>query len=186
LRQRLVRALRHRAAHARAADVGEDCLAVAAVPAAVASAPEVDLAGPPLERDLDRAFELARDAVGADEVPAGAARDHRELDVEAGDPVDDLVHGSVPADRHEQVGVRRRLARELGQVTRALREQRVAAQTERRGSVRELGPAASCGAVLRGRIDQEDGSRHRLRCRPQAGRALLARPSEMTRRTDCC
>jgi hypothetical protein len=91
------------------------------------NAPEVDLARPPVERDVDRALELARNLVGTDEVPAGAARDHRQLDIEAGDAVCDLVQGAVPTDRDEQVGVGRGLTRELGQVPGALREQRVAA-----------------------------------------------------------
>jgi hypothetical protein len=73
------------------------------------------------------------------------------------------VHGPIPADRDEEVGVRRRLARELGQVPRTLREQRVAAQPERRGSVRELGPAASRGAVLGGRVDQKNDSLNEIR-----------------------
>jgi hypothetical protein len=39
---------------------------------------------------------------------------------------------------------------------RALREQRVAAQPERRGLVSELRPPASRGAVLGGWVDEED------------------------------
>jgi len=65
------------------------------------------------------------------------------------------MHGSVAADRDEELGVRGGLASELGQVSRAFREQRVAAQPECRGSVRELRPAASGGAVLGGRVDEE-------------------------------
>jgi hypothetical protein len=66
------------------------------------------------------------------------------------------VHGPVPADRDEEVGVSGGLARELGEVSLALREQRVAAQPERRGLVSKLRPPASCGAVLGGRVDEED------------------------------
>jgi hypothetical protein len=73
------------------------------------------------------------------------------------------VHGSVSADRDEQVGVRGGLACELGQVPWALREQRVAAQPERRGSVRELRPAASRSAVLGGRVDEEKDPLNELR-----------------------
>jgi len=73
------------------------------------------------------------------------------------------VHGPVPADCDEEVGVRSGLSRELGQVPRALREQRIAAQPERRGPVRELRPAASGGAVLGGRVDEERDSLNGIR-----------------------
>jgi hypothetical protein len=73
------------------------------------------------------------------------------------------VHGSVPADRDEEVGIGGGLARELGQVPRALREQRIAAQPERGGAVRELRPAASGGAVLGGRVDEERDSFNGIR-----------------------
>jgi hypothetical protein len=73
------------------------------------------------------------------------------------------VHGSIPADRDEEVGVRGGLAGELGQVPWPLREQRVAAQPERRSSVRELRPAATRGAVLGGRVDEEDDSLNGIR-----------------------
>ena len=42
------------------------------------------------------------DCVGADEIAAGASGEDRELDVcPAGDPVHDLVDGSVAADGHQ-------------------------------------------------------------------------------------
>jgi hypothetical protein len=49
------------------------------------------------------------------------------------------------------------LPRQLGELTGPLGEQRVASQSEGPGAVRELGPAAAGGAVLGGRIDEEDG-----------------------------
>ena len=141
-----------------ARDVREQRLALGAVPAEVVRPAEVDLARAPAQRDLDRGLELARDAVGADEVPARPARDHGELDVEAGDPVDDLVHRPVAADRHEQRRAAvRRLARELDQVAGPLGEQRVALQPERGRPVGELGPAPPGRAVLGRGVDQEDG-----------------------------
>ena len=81
------------------------------------------------ERHVDGVFDLARDPVGADEVPARAARDHRHLGliVEIGDPVHDLVHGAVPADDDEQLRAAvGRLAGELAELARAFREERVA------------------------------------------------------------
>jgi hypothetical protein len=47
--------------------------------------------------------EVVRDPIGADEVPAGAAREDGDLDVFAfGDPVRDFVDGTVAADDDEQ------------------------------------------------------------------------------------
>jgi hypothetical protein len=66
------------------------------------------------------------------------------------------VHGPVPADHDEEVGVRGSLARELGQVAPVLRKQRIAAQPERRGLVSELRPPSSRGAVFGGRVDEKD------------------------------
>ena len=182
---RLVGALGDRAAHAGAGDVREQRLAFGAVPAEVARAPKVDLSRPAAQRDLDRGLELARDAVGADEVPAGAARDHGQLDVEAGDPVDDLVHGAVAADRHEQRRRRRGLARELGQVARPLGEQRVALQPERGRLVRELRPAPTRRAVLGRGVDQEDRVANGRRSRSRARRASCGRPRRAARRPRC-
>jgi hypothetical protein len=73
------------------------------------------------------------------------------------------VDGPVPADCDEEVGVGGGLARELGQVPRALREQRIAAQPERRGPVRELRPAPSGGAVLGSGVDEERDSLNGIR-----------------------
>ena len=76
----------------------------------------------PVERDLERAVESRGMPHAAHEVPAGAARDHGELDVAArsspSEPVDDLVDRAVAADDDEQLRRRRarRRARELGQV----------------------------------------------------------------------
>ena len=161
----LVRALGDRAAHPGARDVGEEGLAVAPVPAAVPRPAEVDHAGPPAQSDLDGRFEASRDAVGADEVPARAARDHRQLDVLApGDPVHDLVDGAVAADDDEQAraAVGRR-PRELRELPGPLGEERVAPQPERGRRMRELGPAPAGRAVLRGGVDEEDGANGRVR-----------------------
>ena len=120
--RRLVRALRDRAAHACARDVREVRLAVAPVPGAEVDAAEVDRARLAGQRHVDRAVELVRDPVGADEVPARAARDDRDLDaLEPGDPVRDLVHRAVAADDDEQ---------------------RRAAERPRRARARRAGPAA--------------------------------------------
>jgi hypothetical protein len=61
------------------------------------------------------------------------------------------------------------LVRELGELARPLGEERVAAQAQRRGSVRELGPAPAVGAVLRRGVDEKDGVAN--------GEAPLAVPS---------
>ena len=58
----------------------------------------------PSTRDVDRAVELVRNAVRADEVPAGAARDDGDLGLlEVVDPVRDLVDRAVAADDDEQL-----------------------------------------------------------------------------------
>ena len=157
--RRLVRALGDRAAHAGAGDVGEPRLARARRPRAVAGAAEVDPPRPPVAGDGDRLLELARDAVGADEVPAGAARDHGELDASsAGEAVDDLVHRAVAADATISFAPRSAASRaSRPSWPGPVGEQRVAGQAERRGLVRELGPAPPGGAVLGGRVDEEDG-----------------------------
>jgi hypothetical protein len=121
-------------------------------------AAEVDLAHGSAQGDLDRGLELARDLVRADEVTSRSARDERELDVQAGDPVGDLVHGSVPADCDEELGAAiDGLAREFTQVARPLREKGVALEPERCGGMGELRPAPAGAAVLGGGVDEEDG-----------------------------
>jgi hypothetical protein len=110
-----------------------------------------------VERHGDGLLELARDAERAHEVAAGAARDQGEVDVQTGEAVGDLVDRPVAADGDDQVGVRRRLASELGQVSRPLGEERVAVQAERGRLVGELRPASSRRAVLGRRVDEEDG-----------------------------
>jgi hypothetical protein len=97
--------------------------------------------------------------VGADEVPAGAARDDRELDVpRLGDTVYDLVDGSVAADRNqERRALGDRTARQLGEVAGPLREQRLAAQAALGCEVGDLRPALPRRAVVGRRVDQEDG-----------------------------
>ena len=153
-----VRALRDGAAHADRADVREPALGVLAAPGPVADAAGVDRARRAVERDPDRVVELRRDAVGAAEVHAGAERDRREVDVAAGDAVHDLVQRPVAADRDdERRAAVDRLPRELDQVARPLGEERLAAQAEPRGAVRELGPALARRAVVGRRVDEEDG-----------------------------
>jgi hypothetical protein len=94
----------------------------------------------------------------AHEVPAGAARDHGELDLlRLTDAVHDLVDGAVAADRDEQRGaVRDRAACELRQLARPLGEQCLAAQAALGCEVGDLGPAAPGRAVLGSRVDEED------------------------------
>jgi hypothetical protein len=67
------------------------------------------------------------------------------------------VDGPVAADGDEQVRVCGGFAGERRQVPGPLRQQRVAAQPGCGRTVRELRPAAAGGAVLGGRVDQEDG-----------------------------
>ena len=69
--------------------------------------------------------------------------------------------GSIP-NRSSFTRARQRLGaqaieRAFRKLTGPLGEQSVASQPEGRGAVRELGPAAADGAVLGGRVDEEDG-----------------------------
>jgi hypothetical protein len=66
------------------------------------------------------------------------------------------VNRPVAADCDEQRRALGRAARELREVARPLREQRLAAQAERRRPMRQLGPVPPGRAVLGGGIDQED------------------------------
>jgi hypothetical protein len=83
-----------------------------------------------VQRHLDGLFEAAGDAVGADEIPAGAAGNHRQLDAVApGDPVDDLVDGAVAPDDDEQArAAAGRLPGKLRELAGPLGEQGVASQ----------------------------------------------------------
>jgi hypothetical protein len=73
------------------------------------------------------------------------------------------VHGPVSADGDQQVGLGGRFARELGEVPGPLGKERVAAQPQRGRPVGELGPAAAGGAVLGGRVDEEDDALNGIR-----------------------
>jgi hypothetical protein len=102
--------------------------------------------------------------VRPDEVHARAERDHRQLGrrARAQDAVDGLVQGAVAADGDDE---RRAAARgalgQLDQVPRALGEERLAGEPELCGAVRELRPALAGGAVVRRRVDEEDGASDR-------------------------
>jgi hypothetical protein len=81
----------------------------------VTDAPEVDLARRSIQRHVDCIVDAARDPLRAGEVPAGAARDNRDLDIALRDPVRDLVDGAVAADDDEELRAAvDRLSRELG------------------------------------------------------------------------
>jgi hypothetical protein len=88
----------------------------------VGRAAEVDLPRGGSGCDVERAFDLVRDAERADEVSARAAVHDRELDViDARNPVHDLVHGAVPAHGDDQARASgRRVVCQLSQVLRAL------------------------------------------------------------------
>ena len=84
----------------------------------------------------------------------------------AHDAVGDLVHRPVAADDDEQLRAPGdRVPRELGQVTRPFREERVALEPEGRGPVGELGPAPARGAVAGRRVDEEDSCRFAINWR---------------------
>jgi hypothetical protein len=105
-----------------------------------------------------RLGDRSRQPLRAGEVPAGATWDDGKVDpVAPGDRVRDLIDGSVAADDHEE---RRaavdRLRRELGQMPRPLREERVALEAGRRRLVRELRPVLPRRLVVRGGVDEED------------------------------
>ena len=97
----------------------------------------------------------------AHEVHARAERDRRQLGARARahDPVHNLVQRAVAADRDDELGaVARSALGELDQVARAFREERLAREPELLGAVRELGPAPARDAVVRRRVDEEDGA----------------------------
>ncbi len=112
------------------------------------------------ERDVDRGVEVARNAVGAREVPARPARDDPELDaLRAGDAVDDFVHRAVPAD-HDQPGgtVGHGLGGERRQPAGCVRDQRIALQPARGGAMSDLGPPPPRRAARGSGVDEEDSS----------------------------
>ena len=154
----LVHTLGDRAAHARASRVREPLRLLAALPGAVARAPEVDRPRGRSAGDVERSLELVRDPERADEVAAGAAVHDRELHpVDPCDPVHDLVHRAVPADGDQQAGaLRRGLARELCELLGPLRDERVAGQAALAGEPGDLRPALAGRPVVRGRIDEEN------------------------------
>ena len=132
------------------------------VPRLEANAASVDRLALPVESDVDGRVELARNAVAAREIHAGAEGDHRELRAvglrKGEQAVCDLVHRSVTADGDDlprAVGCG--LRDELGEVTRPLREERDAVETQLGRPVGELRPAPPGGTVVRGRVDEEDG-----------------------------
>ena len=100
-----------------------------------------------------------RDAERAHEVAAGAAVDDRKLDaLEARDAVDDLVHGSVPADGDEQARASRRsLTGEVDEVPGPLGDEGIAAQAALGREPRDLRPALPGRAVVGRRVDEEGG-----------------------------
>ena len=100
---------------------------------------------------------------GADEVASGASVHDRQLDVlDACDPVHDLVHGAVPADRDDQARASRcGLVRELREVLRPLGEERVAGQAAVGGEPCDLRPALPGLAPVGGRVDEEGDSVNR-------------------------
>jgi hypothetical protein len=75
-----------------------------------------------VQRDLDGLLDPARDAVGADEVPTGAARDDRDVHVVASpETVGHLVDGPVAPDDDEKPGATvGGLPGELGEVPGSL------------------------------------------------------------------
>ena len=113
----------------------------------------------PVARDGDRVLEPARDAVRADEIPAGATRDHSEVDAAAaGQALHDLVDRPVASHGDDQRGAFvSRPRREVAELARPLGEQGVSAEAERRSAVSELGPATSDRPTLGGRVDEKDG-----------------------------
>ena len=132
---------------------------LAAVPRPERRAPEVDDAALAAEGDLGGLLDLARDPEGADEVPARPARHDRDLRrlVEAREPVHDLVDRAVATHDDEQLrATRRGLARELGEVTLPLAQERVALEAGRRCAPCQLGPAPPGRAVRRRGVDEED------------------------------
>jgi hypothetical protein len=104
--------------------------------------------------------------VRAGEVHAGAEGNRRELAprVRPEEAVDRFVERAVAAYGDDQLGsLSRRLRGELDQVRRPLGENRLARESEAGGASLELGPAPARGAVVRRRIDEEDGLNGRRR-----------------------
>jgi hypothetical protein len=128
--RRLIRPLCDRAAHPHAGDVEEPGLAGLTRPGAIPDPSGIDRPRLPAKRDLDRILELGRDRVGADEVDAGAARDHRQLGSAADDAGGDLVDRAVAADCDDELCVLRRLGGEFPQVFGLLGEEGVTLEAE--------------------------------------------------------
>jgi hypothetical protein len=103
--------------------------------------------------------EVLADAVGACKVPAGAARDQRQLDsVAARDPLDDLVDGPVTADDDEQRrALVRRLTGQVPELTRRVGEDRLAAKPGGVSGPGDVRPPFSRLPVRRCGVDEEDG-----------------------------
>jgi hypothetical protein len=99
-----------------------------------------------------------RDSEGPDEIAAGSAVDDCKLDAaDSGDPVHDLVHRSVAADRNQELRASRRgLPRELGEVTLLLGEVCVPLEPALGRDARHLRPSFPGGAVVGRRVDEED------------------------------
>ena len=173
-----VRTLRDRRAHADAADVGDVPLRVGAVPGAVRDAADVDGPHDAVACGSDRFRELRRDPVRAHEVHAGADRDRRQLArrPRPDESVHHLVQRAVAADRDdERRALGGRALRQLDQVPGPLGEERLALEPEVRRPVGELGPALPGDAVVRRRVDEEDGAANRRSLR-RARRASSGRP----------
>ena len=102
----------------------------------------------PLGDERERALGLAGNAVGARAVAAGADRDDGELrvgcdrTVAVEEPVHDLVHGAVAADRDDQPRtVLQTGSRELARVARSLGAHGLGVDAERGERRGELLPA---------------------------------------------
>ena len=103
--------------------------------------------------------EVLADAVGACEVPAGAARDQRQLDsVASSDPLDDLVDGPVSADDDEQRGALvRRPTGQVPELTGRVGEDRLATKPGGVSGLGDVRPPFPRLPVRRGGIDEKDG-----------------------------
>ncbi len=184
----LVRALRDRAADPRARDVREVRARLLSGPRPERDEPDVDLADGARERDVHGRIEIARDPVGAHEVPARPPRDHGDLDVGPGRPVHDLVDRPVAADHDEPLRAAvDRLSGERRELARLLGDERVAGEAERGGAMGDLGPALAGRAAGRGRVDEEDradgaNGRSGRRSPSRARSASSGRPPRAARR----
>ena len=67
-------------------------------------APDVDLARPPVQPDLHRLLELARDAQVGGEQVRRPGREHRERDLGAGEHAQAAAHGAVAAPGEDEIG----------------------------------------------------------------------------------